>query len=108
MDITVRLFAMYRAEVGRKSISITVPSEATVREALETVEASYPALSRRLLTPDGETKQAISILLNGRLVTGKDGLETSLSEDDILSVMPPVTGGIDSNVRSLVPPRTKQ
>lgn len=93
MNVTVRLFAMYRDDVGTKSLSVAVPDGSTVRETLQTLEASYPELSQRLLTANGETKPAVTILVNGRLIAHEGSLDTVLEDDDVLSIMPPVTGG---------------
>jgi len=82
MNVTVRLFAMYRDEVGKKSLTMAVPAESTVREVLQRLETAHQGLSERLLTPNGKTKPAVTVLLNGRHLPEECGLETLLSEDD--------------------------
>lgn len=44
MNVTVRLFAMFRDRVGEKSVAVDVPKRTTVRETIRTIESTYPEL----------------------------------------------------------------
>ncbi|WP_121740887.1 ubiquitin-like small modifier protein 1 [Natronorubrum halophilum] len=93
MNVEIRLFAMYRDAIGEKRLALSVSDEATVREVLRTLEATYPELADRFLTAAGETKPAVTVLVNGQLVGNERGTATALEDGDALSIMPPVTGG---------------
>ena len=95
--ITVRLFAMYRDYVGEKSISLEIPEETAVWEALEVLEESYLKQSQQLVINNSETKSSVTILLNGKLISNSDRFHSTLSDADVLSIMPAVTGGSTAN-----------
>jgi molybdopterin synthase sulfur carrier subunit len=46
-----------------------------------------------LLEPNGTLKPYFHILVNGRHVRLLNGLQTSLSENDIVAIFPPIGGG---------------
>lgn len=92
MNVTVRLFAMFRDRVGEKSVAVDVPKGTTVRETIRTIESTYPELEGDLLAADGEIQPSVTVLRNGRHVGAEEGLDDIL-DDDVLSIMPPVTGG---------------
>lgn len=93
MNVTVRLFAMFRDRVGEKSVAVDVPKGTTVRETIRTIESTYPELEGDLLAADGEIQPSVTVLRNGRHVGAEEGLDDTLDDDDVLSIMPPVTGG---------------
>lgn len=92
MELEVRFFATFREAVGTKSIGWEIDDDVTVGEVLRDLEAAYEGLDGQLLE-DGEVRAQLNVLKNGRNVVHEDGVETSLSSDDQLSVFPPVAGG---------------
>lgn len=92
MRLTLRFFATFREAVGSKTVERQFADGSTVAEVLSTLEADYDGLAGALLD-DGDLKPHINVLLNGREVLHLDGIETTLSEGDTLSVFPPVAGG---------------
>lgn len=92
MEIDLRFFATFREAVGEKERTRTVDDDATVGDVLAALEAEYDDLEGRLLE-DGTIRPQLSVLKNGRNVVHMAGVETSLEEDDVVSVFPPVAGG---------------
>jgi|YelNatPaOPRAMG01_1025707.scaffolds.fasta_scaffold00054_54 molybdopterin synthase sulfur carrier subunit len=79
MKILIKYYAKYRDSTGRKEEFIDVP-EMTVKDLLSLLRGKYPKLN--------EDKTSL-IALNNRF--GKE--EAILSDGDIISVFPPVSGG---------------
>ncbi len=93
MELDLRFFATYREAVGQKDISKTVPDDSSVGDVLAELEAEYDGLEGQLLA-DGEIRPQLSILKNGRDVVHMAGAETDLEAGDLLSIFPPVAGGL--------------
>ncbi|RQG98569.1 ubiquitin-like small modifier protein 1 [Natrarchaeobius oligotrophus] len=92
MELELRFFATFRDAVGQKERTHVVDDETTVGDVLATLEREYEGLDGQLLE-DGELRDQLSVLKNGRDVVHADGAETILDDGDVLSVFPPVAGG---------------
>jgi len=91
--LTVTLYAMFRADVGRRTVTVDVGAERpTVADALACLEREHPELSGRLLV-DGEVPTTVTVLHDGRLVDRERPEVITLEPGDELSLAPPVTGG---------------
>lgn len=93
MNLELRSFATFREAIGQKTIEREYEEGVTVGEVLADLEGEFDGLEGRLLDGDGEIQPQLSILKNGRDVTHAQGPETTLEEDDTLSLFPPVAGG---------------
>ena len=91
-DLELRFFATFREAVGQKTVYRELDGETTVGRVLRSLETEYDGLSGELLV-DGELRDHLSVLYNGRDVVHEDGLETILGDGDTLSIFPPIAGG---------------
>ena len=89
----VKLFATLRQLVGAKEIEVELEVGGTVGSVIARLVADYPALGQHILDDDGNLEAYINVFVNGRSMRFLDGLNTSLSEDDVLAIFPPVAGG---------------
>jgi molybdopterin synthase sulfur carrier subunit len=55
--------------------------------------AQYPPLGDQLLGGEGELHRFVNVYLNDEDVRYLDGLDTFLSDGDVLSILPAVAGG---------------
>ncbi|MEF8840962.1 MAG: ubiquitin-like small modifier protein 1 [Haloarculaceae archaeon] len=92
MELELRFFATFRAAVGQKTIHRRFPDGATVGEILRSLEEEFEGLDGELLE-DGEIRDQLSVLKNGREVLHMEGIDTVMQDGDRLSVFPPVAGG---------------
>ena len=93
MELDLRFFATFREAVGQKELSREFDDDATVGDVLAALEAEYEGLEGRLLD-DGSIAPQLSVLKNGRDVVHMDDAGTELEDGDLLSVFPPVAGGV--------------
>lgn len=91
MELELRFFANFREAVGQKTIHREYDAGADARVVLRSLEEEFPELE--LFDEDGELREFISVLRNGKDIVHSDGLETELEDGDTLSVFPPVAGG---------------
>jgi len=82
----VRLYANLRSIAGLKET--TIPG-ITVHQALLNLALQYPALTPYLLE-DGHVRFQLIITINGQPTKEFD---TSIDENDIISIFPPLSGG---------------
>jgi molybdopterin converting factor small subunit len=86
----VRIPPVLRPEAGGQR-QVTVDA-ATVREALVKLVAEYPDLDGRLLD-DGELPQYLNVFVDGDDVRLHAGLETPVTQQSALVLLPAVAGG---------------
>jgi molybdopterin synthase sulfur carrier subunit len=88
-----KLFADLAEVAGEQEVEVELSAEdATVEDALSALLDERPALEDRVLS-DGEVREHVNLLRNGRDVAEHDGLGTRVEPDDELAMFPPVSGG---------------
>ena len=65
----------------------------TLAGMVETLESSYPGFKERLIDENGELRYFVNIYLNGEDVRFLQGLDTSISTGDEVSIVPAGAGG---------------
>ena len=91
MPITVHIPTPLRPEcggMGELSVMAT-----TVREVLDRLEIEYPALYRGVCNDAGAIRQHINLFVNNDFLHQRNGLETQLGPEDVVYIMPAVSGG---------------
>ncbi len=89
----VKIFATLRQLVGAKEIEVGLEGGDTVGSVVARLVADYPVLEEHILDDEGNLEAYINVFVNRRSIRFLDGLNTSLSEDDVLAIFPPVAGG---------------
>jgi molybdopterin synthase sulfur carrier subunit len=93
----IRLYATLRQIVGEKIVEIPIGTEKTIGDVLRSLVRQYPKLDESIWYPDGSLAGHVAVILNGRDVRHLDGVDTPLSDEDILDVFPPIGGGANQN-----------
>ena len=65
----------------------------SVRQVLESLKDKYPKVTERLLNDEGELRPFVCVMIGENDIRLSDGLDTSVSEGDRLSVAILVAGG---------------
>jgi sulfur-carrier protein len=87
----VRVPAMLRPTVGGER---TVDADgSTLRELIHNVDTRHPGFAGQLLEPTGDQRRFVNIYVNDEDVRYLNGLETELTDGDIVSILPAVAGG---------------
>jgi MoaD family protein len=82
----VKLYANLRKLAGTKELSIT---EGTVGAVVNELVRQHPSVGDVILE-NGELRQYIIITVNGQNTID---LETSVTEQDVIAIFPPIAGG---------------
>jgi adenylyltransferase/sulfurtransferase len=67
---------------------------ATVREILSYLASQYPTLAKHLLSATGELRNYVNVYRGAEDTRNLDGLDTSISADDEVSIVPSIAGGV--------------
>ena len=93
MRVTVKLFGEFREAVGKDRVDLELSSGATCGQALRRLAELEPEVGALLFTGEGRLRDHLHVFINGRNVASLNGLETPLSEGDVVSFFPPIGGG---------------
>lgn len=91
MAVTVRIPSPLR---GLTDDAAKVEVEADdVRGVIEQLEAQHPGFADRLLDDDGELQRFVNVFVADEDVRFEQGLDTPVSDDQVVSIVPAVAGG---------------
>ncbi|SNR52806.1 ubiquitin-like small modifier protein 1 [Halorubrum vacuolatum] len=94
MEVECRFFGPFRDAVDHDRMILSVEDGATFGDLLSRLEARYPALDGRLLDPEGDGLAGSTVVTRNKTdIRHLDGLETALSDGDIVRAVPSVYGG---------------
>ena len=79
---------MYCAGAARLSISAR-----TVREAIQDLERNQFALYRNVCDETGTLRRHLNVFVNSDNVRDLDGVDTTLTPGDVVTILPAVSGG---------------
>lgn len=91
MPATVRIPSPLRKHTGGAA---QVQVGATdVRGVISELEDAHPGLAERILDEDGELRRFVNVFVRDEDVRYQDGLDTNVSDGDVVSIVPAVAGG---------------
>jgi len=94
VQVTIEYFLMFRERVGKKSETLRIGEEATVRDVLNQAASKYGEEFRdALFDRGGNLREYVRVLVDGRGIQGLNGLSTRLSSNCTVSIFPPAGGG---------------
>jgi sulfur-carrier protein len=88
---TVRMPPILRQSVG--GAREVDASGATVRELLADLTSRYPAIKGHLLDDSGDLNRFVNVYVNNEDVRLGDGLDTTVTADATVIVLPAMAGG---------------
>jgi MoaD family protein len=68
-------------------------SAATMRDVLDQLEQSHPALHRNIRDETGKVRRHLNLFVNSSNVRDLEGLDTALAPGDVVTILPAVSGG---------------
>jgi MoaD family protein len=97
MLVSVRFFTSLREIVGKReeTLEFSDGEKITVNTVLKRLAERYGKDFVNYLydSKTGDVKGFLQFLINGRSASTLKGLETELSDGDVLAIIPPVGGG---------------
>ena len=65
----------------------------TVSEAIADLITRYPAIKTHILDSEGRVRRHVNLFVNENNIKTLDGLETKVSADDKIILLPSISGG---------------
>ncbi len=90
MAIEVNVTSTLRTLVGAKSVQ---GDGATVGALLADLEAKFPGFKDQISGDDGELHRFVNVYVNDEDIRFLEALDTPLSADDVVSILPALAGG---------------
>lgn len=85
------MFTSLRALTGTRETEIEA---ADVQEVIDILGNRFGTkFSQMVLEPDGSLKSYFHVLVNGRHIRLQQGVQTMLSDGDVVAIFPPIGGG---------------
>lgn len=72
--------------------TVDLPGE-TVAEVLDALVERHPELKKHLIGPDDQLRPFVNLFLREENVSQLQGLETRLTEEDTVLIIPSIAGG---------------
>ena len=66
---------------------------ATINEVIEDLETQYPGVKSRLCDDSGQIKRYVNVFINGDEIRTLQGADSSVGENDEVSIVPAMAGG---------------
>ena len=89
---TIKIPPVLRPSVGgEKELNA---DGASVAEVLHDLASAHPATEQQLFSADGELNRYVNVYLNDEDVRVLGGLDTAVSEGDVLVILPAMAGGV--------------
>ena len=82
--VKVKLYGMAKELAGEEELDVDLEKPTTVRELIRKISEGRESAS---------SKAVQVVLINGRNCIFRDGLETNVSEGDLVEILPLVSGG---------------
>ena len=90
---TIKIPPVLRLQTGGES-EVSVGG-GTVGEALRLLASEHPGTEGQLFGADGDLNRYVNVYLNDEDVRVLDGLDTEVSDSDIVVILPAMAGGRD-------------
>ena len=91
MSVEVRLPTVLRENAAGQA-TITA-NGSTLAEVIEDVVRQFPLMAGKIVTDDGALHKFVNVYRNDEDVRYLAQLDTELSDDDVISILPAVAGG---------------
>ena len=88
---TVKIPPVLRASVG--GVKEVEASGADVGTVLRSLAEQHPATESQLFSEEGDLNRYVNIYLNDEDVRVLDGLDTAVSDGDVVVILPAMAGG---------------
>jgi sulfur-carrier protein len=88
---TIRIPPVLRPKTG--GASEVEATGSNVGEVLRALAAEHPDTGEQLFGPDGDLNRYVNVYLNDEDVRVLEGLDTAVSEGDVVVILPAMAGG---------------
>ena len=92
MSVTVKIPTPLR-KLTNNETSVDAVGK-TIEQIVESLDSTYPGMRERLIDDNGSLRHFVNIYLNEEDIRYIDGLDSAVNDNDELSIVPAVAGGL--------------
>ena len=92
MEIIIQYEAQLRDLAGKSEMTVDMPQDATIPDAMKTATAGNEGLCNRILREDG-ISHTVLVFVNEQPVSRGDIKKHILNDGDTVLLLPPISGG---------------
>lgn len=92
MSIRVKIPSQLRSLAGGQP-ELRIEGVSTLKELMEKIRTESPELVERILDEDAEIRRFINVYVGDEDVRFLQGLDTQVSESQVVAILPAVAGG---------------
>ena len=93
MKITVRFYGVVYDTTNIREWQTKLKEDSKIYDLLNNIAFVFPELKELIYNGDELRKDYLVVSLNNEDITGLNGFDSSLSNGDTVSLMPPIGGG---------------
>lgn len=93
LTVTVNLLGMRLFQVRRDAMELTIDGQPTLAQVIDLVDDQNPGFRQAVLDQAGGLSKQIAILINGDNAQFRGGPNASLTDNDVINVIPALAGG---------------
>ena len=94
IQVKVNFFATVRMYANVKGVSLQLPEGSTTRDMIGALLGRFgSAFDDYMVDDDGNLHHHVVVLRNGRGIDILGGLDTKMSDDDSIALLPAIGGG---------------
>ena len=93
MSKTILIPTPLRPFVNQQEVINTQAS--TISEAMQDLATNFPKIQQHLYDKDGNLRKFINIYVNDSDIRDLDGINSALSDNDEISLVPAIAGGME-------------
>lgn len=92
MGIRVKIPSQLRSLASGQS-ELSIDGVSTLRQLLEKIRTDSPELIERILDDEGQIRRFVNVYVGDEDVRFLQGLDTQVSESEVIAILPAVAGG---------------
>jgi len=94
LKVQIRFIATLRHLLGVKSVDLEIPCPMKLLEVLNLLAEKYgEKLRKAIFDENGKVKNEFLILVNDAEISVLNGLNTEISDGDVITLLPTIHGG---------------
>lgn len=93
ITVTLNLLGISTLNVQQSDMALNVAEKTTIADLLVLIEQRNPGFTQAVTAEDGSISRQFVLFVNGRNIYHMDGMNTELSPDDVVNMIPAIAGG---------------
>jgi len=93
ITVTLNLLGIPLLDVKQSRMTLTVEEKMTMADLIDLIDQRNPGFKQVISDEDGNISKQFVFFINGRNISYMKGMNSELSQDDVVNVIPAIAGG---------------